>query len=104
MVAVEIEHGADAAVGADDVGLGPAGQHLRLELQQERRRAAVERLHLRQVEAHAGRVRGEQAAHLRPRRMQVAEAQPSGETELGVLRVVVDALDVEAGDRHPGGV
>src|SRR5262245_34900969 len=45
----------------------------------------------------------EQAAHLRPRLVQVAEAQASGESELGVIVVVVNALDLKGGHRHVGG-
>jgi len=66
MVTIEVEHGTHPALGADDVGLRALGDHLGFELEQQRRGTAVERFHLGEVEAHAGRMRGHKSPHLRP--------------------------------------
>src|SRR5207253_9941468 len=71
---VEIEHGADAAVRADDLDLAARGDDLVAKLQQERGGSAVERVHRRQVERQVGAWRTGQAPHALPRGEALPEA------------------------------
>jgi len=94
---VELEHGADAAVRADDLGLGTCRHHLVAKLEEECGGGAVERVHRRQVEGQVHGWRTGQAAHALPRGEALPEAQLPAEAQRGPAVPQVDPLDVEAG-------
>src|SRR5207302_8802124 len=92
---VELEHGADAAVRADDLRLGAGRDHLVAKLEQERGGGAVERVDRRQVECQVRGRRTSQMPHALPRGEALSEAQLAREPQLGPAVLQVDPLDVE---------
>src|SRR5262249_39916723 len=95
---VEVEHGADTAVRADDVRRAAGGDDLVAQVEEERGRGAVERVDRRQIE---GQMRPPRRAgetpHVLPRGEAPPEAELAREAQLDAAVLPVDPLDVEPG-------
>src|SRR5262249_2185197 len=105
MGTVEIEERTHPVTGTRDLGLTPGLDRLVAQLQEERRRAAVERVDAGEVEGDVAWRGLEQAVNLAPRAVARAEGQLATEPEGGGVPPV-DTLDRErktVGDAHGRG-
>src|SRR5262249_58339687 len=75
VAAVEIEHLLDAIAGADQLGRDTRSVEIVLQREQQRGGASVERLHPREIEAHAPAIASDEPTHLRPGGVDLAESQ-----------------------------